>query len=70
MKIRVLDRILVAVAGIILLALCTALVAQVFFQADVVRFISDQVNLNSRLFRRQMSLNRIRCIRRAPCLRL
>lgn len=51
MKIRVLDRILVAVAGIILLALCTALVAQVFFQADVVRFISDQVNLNSRLFR-------------------
>lgn len=51
MKIRVLDRILVAVAGIVLLALCAALVAQVFFQADVVRFISDQVNLNSRLFR-------------------
>ena len=45
MKIRVLDRILVAVAGIVLLALCAALVAQVFFQADVVRFISDQVNL-------------------------
>ncbi len=51
MKIRVLDRILVAVAGIVLLALCTALVAQVFFQADVVRFISEQVNLNSRFFR-------------------
>ena len=51
MKIRVLDRILVAVAGIVLLALCAALVAQVFFQSDVVRFISDQVNLNSRLFR-------------------
>ena len=51
MKIRVLDRILVAVAGIVLLALCTAIVAQVFFDTDIVRFISDRVNLNSRLFR-------------------
>ena len=51
MKIRILDRILVAVAGIVLLALCAALVAQVFFQADVVRFISEQVNVDSRLFR-------------------
>ena len=35
MKIRVLDRILVAVAGLILIAACAGLVAQVFFGADV-----------------------------------
>jgi Protein of unknown function (DUF322). len=51
MKIRVLDRILVAVAGIILLAVCAGLVAQVFFQADVIHFISDLINVDSRLFR-------------------
>jgi uncharacterized alkaline shock family protein YloU len=51
MKIRVLDRILVAVAGIVLLAICAGLVAQVFFQADVIQFISNLINVNSRLFK-------------------
>ena len=51
MKIRVLDRILVAIAGIVLLVFCAGLIAQVFFQADVARFISEQVNVNSRMFR-------------------
>ena len=51
MKIRVLDRILVAIAGVVLLAICAGLVAQVFFHTDVVRFISEQVNMDSRLFR-------------------
>ncbi len=36
MKIRVLDRILVAVAGIVLLALCAAVLAQVFFNVDII----------------------------------
>ena len=36
MKIRLLDRILVAVAGLILIAMCGALVAQVFFQVDII----------------------------------
>ena len=38
MKIRILDRILVALAGLILIAACAALVAQVVFQADVTGF--------------------------------
>lgn len=36
MKIRILDRVLVAVAGIILIAACAGLVGQVFFGKDVV----------------------------------
>ena len=35
MKIRILDRILVAIAGLIILALCAGMVAQVFFGVDV-----------------------------------
>ncbi len=38
MKLRVADRILVALAGVIILAGCAAVVAQVFFQADVIGF--------------------------------
>ncbi len=41
MKIRILDRILVAVAGLILLALCAGIVAQVFFGADIIRKASE-----------------------------
>ena len=35
MRIRILDRILVALAGLILVAFCAGLVAQVFFGVDV-----------------------------------
>lgn len=38
MKIRILDRILVAVAGLLLVAACAGLVAQVFFGVDVIGF--------------------------------
>ena len=40
MKIRILDRILVALAGLLVLAACAALAAQLFFQQDVVGFVS------------------------------
>ena len=40
MKIRILDRVLVAVAGLILLACCAGLVSQVFFGKDVVGFVT------------------------------
>ena len=40
MKIRILDRILVALAGIILVAVCAGVMAQVFFGADVIGWIS------------------------------
>ena len=36
MKIRILDRILVAVAGLLVLAMCAGIAAQVFFNVDVV----------------------------------
>lgn len=36
MRIRILDRILVAIAGLIILAICAGLVAQVFFNVDMV----------------------------------
>ena len=36
MKIRILDRILVAVAGVIILAICAGIVAQVFFGIDII----------------------------------
>ena len=36
MKIRILDRILVAIAGLLLLAACAAAAAQLFFQKDVI----------------------------------
>ena len=36
MKIRVLDRILVAVAGLLILAMCAGILAQVFFNVDIV----------------------------------
>lgn len=36
MRIRILDRILVAIAGLIILAVCAGVVAQVFFQVDMV----------------------------------
>ena len=40
MRIRILDRILVAAAGILLVAACAGLVAQVFFGQDVVGLIT------------------------------
>ena len=40
MRIRILDRILVALAGLILIAGCGALIAQMFFQVDVVSYVS------------------------------
>jgi len=36
MRIRILDRVLVALAGLLMLAVCAAVIAQVFFQADVI----------------------------------
>ena len=43
MKIRVLDRILVAIAGILLVAACAGLVAQVFFGVDVIGFVQQAI---------------------------
>lgn len=43
MKIRILDRILVAVAGILLVAACAGLVAQVFFGVDVIGFVEQTI---------------------------
>ena len=40
MKIRILDRILVAVAGLLMIACCAAAAAQLFFQKDVVGRVS------------------------------
>ena len=46
MKIRILDRILVAIAGLLVLAGCAALIAQLFFNKDVVawagRLLTDE----------------------------
>ena len=41
MRIRILDRILVALAGLILVAFCAGLVAQVFFGVDVISFVTQ-----------------------------
>ena len=43
MKIRILDRILVAVAGILLVAACAGLVAQVFFGVEVIEFVENTI---------------------------
>ena len=40
MKIRVLDRILVALAGLLMLAGCAALAAQLFFGKDVIGWVT------------------------------
>ena len=40
MKLRIADRILVAVAGLLLLILCAGMVAQLFFQVDVIALVS------------------------------
>lgn len=47
MKIRVLDRILVAVAGLILIAACVGLVAQVLFGADVAGAVTGALSVNT-----------------------
>ena len=47
MKIRVLDRILVAVAGLILIAACVGLVAQVFFGVDVAGTVTGALSVNT-----------------------
>ena len=49
MKIRVLDRILVALAGLIVLALCAGIAAQMFFGTDVVGWISGMADNDSTL---------------------
>ena len=41
MRIRILDRILVALAGLALVAACAGLVAQVFFNVDVIGFVTQ-----------------------------
>ncbi len=43
MRIRILDRILVALAGILLLAGCAALAAQLFFQKDVIGRVASML---------------------------
>ncbi len=40
MKLRIADRILVALAGLLILSACAAVVAQAFFQVDVIGFVS------------------------------
>ncbi len=40
MKLRVADRILVALAGLLILSACAAVIAQAFFQVDVIGFVS------------------------------
>ena len=47
MKIRILDRILVAFAGLIMIAACVGLVSQVFFGADVIGFLTKQATRES-----------------------
>ena len=41
MRIRILDRVLVAVAGVLLLAVSAAVVAQIFFSVDVIGFLTE-----------------------------
>ena len=41
MRIRILDRVLVAVAGALLLAVSAAVVAQIFFSVDVIGFLTE-----------------------------
>ena len=47
MRIRILDRILVALAGLILVAACAGLVAQVFFSVDVIGFAAKALKANT-----------------------
>ncbi len=49
MRIRILDRILVALAGLIIIALCAGVVAQVFFGEDVSGWISCKLSSDSTL---------------------
>ena len=51
MKIRVLDRSLVAVAGLIILAMCAGLVAQVFFQVDIANRVMRLLNTENALLK-------------------
>ena len=51
MKIRILDRILVAVAGLIVIAGCTAVALQLFFQKDVVGWAGRLIaNSSARIY--------------------
>lgn len=47
MKIRVLDRVLVAVAGVLLIVICAGVVGQVFFGKDVIGFVSKWITPES-----------------------
>lgn len=47
MRIRVLDRILVAIAGLIILSLCAGVVAQVFFGVDLISKVSELISKDS-----------------------
>ena len=40
MKLRVADRILVAIAGLLILALCAGIISQLFFQVDVIAWVA------------------------------
>ena len=47
MRIRILDRILVALAGLILVAACAALVAQVFFDVNVIGYLTNHLTADT-----------------------
>ena len=47
MKLRVLDRILVAIAGVLILAICAGVLAQVFFNVDMVDKIAKVLTTNA-----------------------
>ena len=47
MRIRILDRILVALAGLLLVAACAGLVAQVFFGKDVIGMVTNLLTIET-----------------------
>ena len=52
MRIRILDRILVALAGLALVAACAGLVAQVFFNVDVIGFVTQLLKAGTGVLQR------------------
>ena len=47
MRLRVLDRILVAIAGLLILAICACVMAQVFFNVNMVDKIAKVLTTNT-----------------------
>ena len=56
MKIRIADRILVGLCGLLLIALCVGLAAQVFFHVDLIGRIGEALNNPSLAVRIMMGL--------------